>query len=100
MKRYRFLPWTMGLILIVAGSARADDAAELYFDSEGVRIHYTVQGEGIPIVLIHGFTANIQTQWGMPGILGALAEEFKVIAIDNRGHGKSGNRTTWTNTAS
>lgn len=90
MKRYRFLPWMMGLILIVAGSARADDAAELYFDSEGVRIHYTVQGEGIPIVLIHGFTANIQTQWGMPGILGALAEEFKVIAIDNRGHGKSG----------
>lgn len=60
-----------------------------YFDSAGVKIHYTVQGEGEPVVLIHGFTASAQTNFGNPGVIDKLAQHFKVIAIDNRGHGKS-----------
>src|SRR5262249_4523259 len=42
-----------------------------------------------PVVLIHGFTGSIQGQWGMPGILKKLAEDYQVVALDNRGHGKS-----------
>lgn len=61
-----------------------------FFDSDGVQIRYTVQGEGEPVVLIHGVIANQEIQWRGPGIIDALAEHFKVIAIDNRGHGKSG----------
>lgn len=60
-----------------------------YFDSDGVKIRYTVQGDGEPVVLVHGFTASIETNWGAPGIIAALAPEFKVIAMDARGHGKS-----------
>lgn len=65
-------------------------AEERFFDSNGVRIHYTVQGEGEPVLLIHGFVANSQLQWDLPGITKALAKDYRVIALDNRGHGQSG----------
>jgi pimeloyl-ACP methyl ester carboxylesterase len=73
-------------LILLCGVARAEDR---FFDSGGVKIHYTIEGNGEPVLLIHGFTANIQTQWGLPGIIRALADNYQVIAIDNRGHGKS-----------
>jgi pimeloyl-ACP methyl ester carboxylesterase len=60
-----------------------------YFDSNGVRIHYTVEGTGVPVVLVHGFCANADMNWRHPGITERLAQEFQVIALDNRGHGLS-----------
>ena len=64
-------------------------AEEFFFDSAGVKIHYTVEGKGEPVLLIHGFAVDIQDQWGAPGVIKALSDTFQVIAIDNRGHGKS-----------
>jgi pimeloyl-ACP methyl ester carboxylesterase len=64
-------------------------AQDKYFDSDGVKIHYIVEGQGEPVVLVHGFTASIQVQWGLPGILSKLATNYQVIALDNRGHGGS-----------
>jgi pimeloyl-ACP methyl ester carboxylesterase len=61
-----------------------------YFDSNGVRLHYTVEGEGEPVVLLHGFGVNADINWRLPGITQALAKEFRVIAMDLRGHGLSG----------
>jgi pimeloyl-ACP methyl ester carboxylesterase len=60
-----------------------------FFDSNGVKIHYLVQGkeDGEPVLLIHGFTADIEAQWRP--VLKALAKEYKVIALDCRGHGGS-----------
>ena len=61
-----------------------------YFDSGGVKIHYTVMGrEGEPIVLIHGLSASVMINWRIPGIMGSLAQNYKVIGLDVRGHGKS-----------
>jgi pimeloyl-ACP methyl ester carboxylesterase len=62
-------------------------AEDLFFDSNGVKIHYTVQGKGEPVVLIHGYAVSIPLNWSavMPGLVG----DYQVIAIDNRGHGKS-----------
>ena len=59
------------------------------FDSGGVKIHYVVQGkpDGEPVLLIHGFTADIPWQW-TPVIKG-LEKDYKVIALDCRGHGGS-----------
>jgi pimeloyl-ACP methyl ester carboxylesterase len=85
---YRFAPAIVaGLILLTNSSYGADDQ---FFDSKGVKIHYLVEGRGEPVVLIHGYAANIQFQWVLPGILRALAKDYQVIALDLRGHGQSG----------
>jgi pimeloyl-ACP methyl ester carboxylesterase len=73
--------------LLLTGSIHAEEGT---FDSDGVKIHYVIEGKGEPVVLIHGFAADIQTNWGLPGILKALAKDYQVIALDLRGHGKSG----------
>jgi pimeloyl-ACP methyl ester carboxylesterase len=60
------------------------------FDSHGVPIHYLVTGsaEGEPVVLIHGFAGNIELQW--TAVIDALKKDYRVIALDCRGHGRSG----------
>lgn len=85
MKRFSIL--FILVLFIPAVSALAEDA---YFDSEGVKIHYVIEGEGEPVVLIHGFSTSIAMNWTMPGILKSLAEDYRVIALDARGHGLSG----------
>lgn len=60
-----------------------------FFDAEGVRLHYTDEGQGEPLILIHGFGANADMNWREPGITDALAQHYRVISIDNRGHGLS-----------
>jgi pimeloyl-ACP methyl ester carboxylesterase len=69
--------------------AAAQAAEDQYFDSDGVKIHYVVEGQGEPVILVHGFTASIPVQWQLPGIFSKLAQDYQVIALDNRGHGKS-----------
>jgi len=61
-----------------------------YFDSAGVRIHYTDEGWGTPVLLVHGFGMVANVEWRMPGLIGALSKEYRVIALDARGHGRSG----------
>ena len=62
----------------------------LSFDSDGVGIAYSDEGEGEPILLIHGFASNVAANWGDVGWIGALAAAGRrVIALDNRGHGQS-----------
>ena len=65
-------------------------AEDRSFDSNGVKIHYVVEGKGEPVLLIHGFTANINMQWRLPGVIQALTKDYQIIALDNRGHGRSG----------
>jgi pimeloyl-ACP methyl ester carboxylesterase len=78
---------TLAALVFMGTVACAEDS---YFDSNGVKIHYIVEGEGEPVVLIHGFTADIDMQWRMPGIISKLKQDYQVVALDNRGHGKSG----------
>jgi pimeloyl-ACP methyl ester carboxylesterase len=60
------------------------------FDSDGVTIAYLDEGEGAPILLIHGFASNIQVNWVATGWTQTLKRAgFRVVAIDNRGHGQS-----------
>jgi len=61
-----------------------------YFDSDGVRIHYTDQGQGEPVILLHGYAMNIDISWRNNGVIDALAENYRVIGMDFRGHGLSG----------
>lgn len=53
--------------------------------SDGARIAYRDSGSGTPIVLLHGLMAHAGFFEGQA----ALAEDFRIIAIDLRGHGES-----------
>ena len=63
------------------------------FDSNGVPIYYTDEGEGEPVILIHGVAANADLNWRKPGVVRALSGDFRVITMDLRGHGLSGKPT-------
>lgn len=60
-----------------------------FFDSNSVKIFYTDEGSGETVILIHGFS-NSHREWEWSGIPTKLAEKYRVISIDVRGHGKSG----------
>ena len=60
-----------------------------YFDADGVRLFYRVEGAGTPVVLIHGYGVNGDLNWRHPGIVRALRKEYQVITLDVRGHGLS-----------
>lgn len=60
------------------------------FDNKGVAIAYLDQGEGDPVVLVHGFASNKEVNWVAPGWVSTLTRAGRrVIALDNRGHGAS-----------
>lgn len=60
------------------------------FDSGGVTIAYLDEGEGEPILLIHGFASNAVTNWVNPGWMKTLTGAGRrAIACDVRGHGQS-----------
>ncbi len=62
---------------------------DLFFNSDGLKIRYTIDGQGPPVVLIHGYTASGDLNWRLPAVIGLLGKNYRVITLDNRGHGKS-----------
>ena len=54
-----------------------------------MRIRYVEHGSGAAVLLVHGFTADLERSWVETGILPDLARDHRVIAFDLRGHGKS-----------
>ncbi len=56
---------------------------------DGVHIHYSEQGRGEPVILVHGFAVNADLNWRWVGVSHALARDYRVISFDNRGHGLS-----------
>ncbi|MEP2704611.1 MAG: alpha/beta hydrolase [Roseibium sp.] len=60
------------------------------FEGNGAQIAYLDEGEGEPILLIHGFASNKEVNWINPGWVDLFVKEGRrVIAVDNRGHGDS-----------
>ena len=54
----------------------------------GAALHYEVHGEGAPVILIHGGLGS-SSQW--QPVVPELADGFRVITPDSRGHGRSTN---------
>jgi pimeloyl-ACP methyl ester carboxylesterase len=60
------------------------------FRNGEVEIAFLDEGEGEPIVLVHGFASTKDVNWVQPGWIAALTRAGRrVIAFDNRGHGAS-----------
>jgi len=60
------------------------------FHNGAVEIAYLDEGEGDPIVLVHGFASTKNVNWVYPTWVSELKKNGRrVIAFDNRGHGDS-----------
>lgn len=64
------------------------------FSSDGVRIAFIDESPSEsgadPVLLIHGFASSVRYNWREPGWIAFLVRNgFRVIALDNRGHGES-----------
>jgi pimeloyl-ACP methyl ester carboxylesterase len=60
------------------------------FNSAGVEIAFSDEGAGEPVLLIHGFASNARVNWQATGwVKTLLVAGYRVITIDNRGHGES-----------
>jgi pimeloyl-ACP methyl ester carboxylesterase len=60
------------------------------FHNGAVEIAYLDEGEGDPIVLVHGFASSKNVNWVYPTWVSDLKKDGRrVIALDNRGHGDS-----------
>jgi pimeloyl-ACP methyl ester carboxylesterase len=74
----------------VATTAAQGFQEDAFTTSDGIRIHYLTAGAtGSWVVLIHGYTDNAERMWFRTGIAPALARHHRVVALDNRNHGKS-----------
>src|SRR5216683_3382849 len=60
------------------------------FHNGAVEIAYLDEGEGDPILLVHGFASTKNVNWVYPTWVSELKKNGRrVIALDNRGHGDS-----------
>lgn len=60
------------------------------FESDIGPIHFTDQGSGDGVILVHGFAASAEENWGRSGWISMLTRaQRRVVTIDLRGHGQS-----------
>jgi pimeloyl-ACP methyl ester carboxylesterase len=61
-----------------------DTFASRYIDTGGLRQHAVIGGDGPPLLLVHGWP---ETWYAWRLLMPALARDFQVIAVDQRGIG-------------
>jgi pimeloyl-ACP methyl ester carboxylesterase len=60
------------------------------FHHGSVELAFLDEGQGEPIVLVHGFASSKEVNWVQPGWVSTLTgADRRVIALDDRGHGQS-----------
>ena len=60
------------------------------FQHNSVELAFLDEGQGEPIMLVHGFGSSKEVNWVQPGWFSALkGAGRRVVALDNRGHGQS-----------
>ena len=66
------------------GPMPGEPADATFVQIEGARVRYVDEGEGEPVVLIHGFASSL-AEWAP--VLPALRENHRVLAMDLKGFG-------------
>ncbi|UCG03485.1 MAG: alpha/beta hydrolase [Candidatus Heimdallarchaeota archaeon] len=59
-----------------------------YYTRDGYQLYYYRNGEGYPIVFVHGYLGSSQTHWGSQ-LNNNQFSQFHLIAPDLRGYGRS-----------
>ena len=59
-----------------------------FFQNGNARIYYEDVGQGEPIICNHGLSEDT-SYWSATGVTADLAEKYRVISIDMRGHGRT-----------
>ena len=59
-----------------------------YANNNGVKIYYEVEGQGPPLILVHGATRS-GSFWRESGYSNALKGDYRLVMMDVRGHGRS-----------
>lgn len=68
--------------------ARLAAAPDRFLTAGGARLRYREAGEGEAVVLLHGMNGSLDV-WATTGVGDSLARDYRVIALDQRGHGRS-----------
>lgn len=63
-------------------------AIDRHVATNGVHLHYREWGNSAapPVLILHGLTGHA---WEFDGVASALAEQFRVLVVNQRGHGAS-----------
>jgi pimeloyl-ACP methyl ester carboxylesterase len=85
----------LGVVLIFGYSDRSvDELKEKYandqskfIEIDGIKVHYRDEGTGVPLVLLHGTAASLQT-WD--GWTEALKDKYRIIRLDLPAFGLTG----------
>jgi len=92
---YRYLVryiciFSIWLTAPLVGAQSQDSWTNLYWDGpNNLRYRYVEQGEGTPIILLHGLGSSAIGNWFNTNIAQKLAQTNRVIALDQRGHGET-----------
>ncbi len=86
MHKYILITGLLLAVLLLGKPALAADAKRV--EINGASIAYTEQGEGQPLLLLHGGGLS-SAMWG--NLAGELAKHYRVVMPDTRGHGASTN---------
>ena len=81
-----FLTCCISVVNLNAQAVMLDTAKNQYVKIDDVTLHYKVWGKGGTILLLHG-AMEYWKEWERQ--IPAFAREYKVIAVDTRGHGES-----------
>ena len=73
---------------VVIGLLLSLPALGEYVEVHGIKMYYEVHGEGRPVVLLHGGTGTIRSSFAEQ--IPVLARSHRVIAIEQMGHGHTG----------
>jgi len=59
-----------------------------FVENNGIKIHYVVEGQGPPLVMIHASMGSY-TEWHACDYINTLKNDYKLVLVDLRGHGAS-----------
>jgi len=74
-----------GCLAFHAGTMPGEPADATYAVIDGVRVRYVDEGQGAPVVMIHGFASSLETWAAVRPTL--VAAGHRVVALDLRGFG-------------